>query len=75
MEKLKHGWFVVKNRSTQETQDGVTLEGRREREQMFFTLTAPWDELSKSRIGIEKVKSHLDHLLYNHIRREFPKNV
>ncbi|KAF2032549.1 dynamin [Setomelanomma holmii] len=28
VEKLTHGWFAVKNRSTQEIKDGVRIEGR-----------------------------------------------
>lgn len=35
----------------------------------------PWTELKKDRVGINALKSFLGHLLYNHIRSEFPAVV
>ncbi|OJD21879.1 hypothetical protein ACJ73_06779 [Blastomyces percursus] len=75
VEKLKHGWFSVKNRSTKEIKEGITIEERHRREQAFFSSEAPWTQLSKERVGIGKVKSFLGQLLYDHIRQEFPAMV
>ncbi|CAI6342313.1 unnamed protein product [Periconia digitata] len=75
VEKLTHGWFAVKNRSTQEIADGVTIEQRHVREKTFFATESPWTELKKERTGIHALKTFLGGLLYDHIRNEFPEVV
>lgn len=72
VEKLNHGWFVVRNRSTQEITDGVTIEERHIRERDFFSDHAPWSELRKDRVGIRTLRLFLGSLLDNHISSEFP---
>ncbi|RDW67405.1 dynamin family protein [Aspergillus mulundensis] len=75
VERLTHGWFAVKNRSTREIEEGVTIEGRHRKEKEFFAGTAPWKELRKDRVGIHSLKKFLGGLLYDHIRSEFPNVV
>jgi hypothetical protein len=75
VERLTHGWFAVKNRSTQEIADGVTIEERHKSEKHFFSTTTPWTELKKDRTGIYALKAFLGGLLYNHIINEFPEVV
>ncbi|KAJ5932821.1 hypothetical protein N7516_007310 [Penicillium verrucosum] len=75
VERLTHGWFAVRNRSTKEIQEGVTIEGRHRKEKEFFSTEHPWTELKKDRVGINALKSFLGHLLYDHIRSEFPAVV
>ncbi|KAF4207309.1 hypothetical protein CNMCM8927_003583 [Aspergillus lentulus] len=75
VERLKHGWYVVKNRSTMEIRDGVTIEERHARERVFFGTTAPWTDLPRDHVGIENVKRFLAGLLYRHIQLEFPSLV
>ncbi|KAJ6090432.1 P-loop containing nucleoside triphosphate hydrolase protein [Penicillium sp. IBT 16267x] len=72
VEKLTHGWFVVRNRSTKEINEGVTVDGRHQIERDFFVQAHPWKELQKDRVGIDALKGFLGHLLYDHIRSEFP---
>jgi hypothetical protein len=72
VEKLNHGWFVVKNRSAQDIKEGVSITGRHQRERTFFTTVAPWTQLDRNRVGIEALKTFLGGLLYDHIRNEFP---
>ncbi|KAF4547379.1 Dynamin central region-containing protein 1 [Elsinoe fawcettii] len=74
IERLHHGWFVVRNRSTEEINDGVTLAERHSRERQFFR-TRPWNGLSEDRKGIDSLKRHLGKLLYDHIKNEFPDMV
>ncbi|KAF3168204.1 hypothetical protein TWF225_008681 [Orbilia oligospora] len=74
VEKLHHGWFAVRNRSTKEIQDGVTIQQRHIKEKEFFRK-APWSRLGRDRTGIENLKPFLGHLLYEHVRDEFPKLV
>ncbi|QGA19055.1 hypothetical protein EYB26_006743 [Talaromyces marneffei] len=71
VEKLTHGWFLVKNRSTQDLNDGVTLQERDVKEKAFFQA-APWNSLSKERVGVEPLTPFLSNLLLNHIKKEFP---
>ncbi|KAL4733846.1 P-loop containing nucleoside triphosphate hydrolase protein [Aspergillus similis] len=75
VEKLTHGWFAVRNRSTKEIEGGMTIEGRHLKEKEFFSETAPWTELPKDRVGIHSLKKFLGVLLYEHIRSEFPNVV
>ena len=70
-EILKHGWYCVRNRSTEEINCKVSLQERHENERSFF-LTAPWNTLDKKRTGIENLKHNLGRLLANHIAQEFP---
>ncbi|EGX48594.1 hypothetical protein AOL_s00080g223 [Orbilia oligospora ATCC 24927] len=74
VEKLRHGWFAVRNRSTKEIQDGVTIQQRHIKEKEFFRK-APWSRLGRDKTGIENLKPFLGHLLYEHVRDEFPKLV
>ncbi|KAK6344628.1 hypothetical protein TWF718_006586 [Orbilia javanica] len=73
-EILNHGWFAVRNRSTKEIQDGVTIQERHMKEKEFFRR-APWNRLGQDRTGIESLKPFLGHLLFEHVRDEFPKLV
>ncbi|KAL4962935.1 dynamin family protein [Aspergillus stella-maris] len=75
VERLTHGWFAVKNRSTKDIEAGVTIEGRHRREIEFFSGNAPWTQLPKDRVGIRPLKKFLGGLLYDHIRSEFPNVV
>ncbi|KAI9367803.1 P-loop containing nucleoside triphosphate hydrolase protein [Aspergillus egyptiacus] len=75
VEKLRHGWFAVKNRSTREIEEGMTIEGRHQKEKEFFSSEAPWTDLPKDRVGIHALKKFLGGLLYDHIRNEFPSVV
>jgi len=70
-ERLNHGWFAVKNRSTKEIQQGVTIDQRHLKEKQFFQTT-PWSSLPNDRVGIPSLKNFLGKLLYDHIRSEFP---
>lgn len=62
----------MKNRSTQEIKDGVTIEDRHKREKNFFGSVPPWTALKKDRVGIYALKAFLGNLLYKHICNEFP---
>ncbi|KAL5379233.1 hypothetical protein PMIN02_010994 [Paraphaeosphaeria minitans] len=46
VEKLTHGWFVVKNRSTQEIIAGVTIKERHKRENHLFLNKSPMDSFA-----------------------------
>ncbi|KAL4915862.1 P-loop containing nucleoside triphosphate hydrolase protein [Aspergillus aurantiobrunneus] len=74
VEKLTHGWFAVKNRSTREIKEGTTIGGRHRKEKEFFTRSPPWTELARDRVGIHSLRKFLGGLLYDHIhiRTEFP---
>ncbi|KAL3482095.1 P-loop containing nucleoside triphosphate hydrolase protein [Aspergillus californicus] len=75
VEKLTHGWFTVKNRSTREIDQGMTIEGCHKKEKEFFSATAPWTALPRDRVGIHSLKKFLGGLLYDHIRNAFPNVV
>ena len=68
---LNHGWFVVRNRSTQDIAEGVTLEERDMKEREFFSRP-PWKSLSSDRVGVVALKKFLRALLEDHVKKEFP---
>lgn len=68
---LNHGWFVVRNRSTEEVNQGVSIEQRNNNEQSFFNKV-PWNLLQKSRVGVQSLERFLRALLDDHVRKEFP---
>lgn len=74
VERLKHGWFLIKNRSTQDILKGVTLKQRNIDEKKFFQ-SPPWNLIPKERVGIDSLKTFLGQLLLDHIRKEFPQLV
>ncbi|KAN0086625.1 P-loop containing nucleoside triphosphate hydrolase protein [Elaphomyces granulatus] len=74
VERLKHGWFLVKNRSTQDILRGVSLKQRNLNEKTFFQ-NPPWNALPKQRMGIDALKDFLGQLLLSHIRKEYPQLV
>ena len=73
--ELEHGWFAVKNRSSKEIADGVSIKMRHEREKSFFNTISPWNTLPKDRCGVDHLKKYLSGLLSEHIRSEFPALV
>ncbi|KAL4928186.1 dynamin family protein [Aspergillus undulatus] len=75
VEELTHGWFVVKNRSTEDIEGGVTIEGRHRKEKEFFSEKPLWRDLPRDRVGIHSLKRFLGKLLYDHIRNEFPSVI
>ncbi|KAL2856524.1 P-loop containing nucleoside triphosphate hydrolase protein [Aspergillus pseudoustus] len=72
--KLKLGFFLVKNPSPADLMRGVTLPDRRKAELEFFSSGA-WKEqnLDRSRVGIDNLRSFLQDLLDSHIESELPK--
>ncbi|KAI9699778.1 MAG: hypothetical protein M1836_002813 [Candelina mexicana] len=72
VEKLMHGWYCVRNRSTMEINAGVTIEGRHQKEKGFFR-TPPWNVLDNNRVGISSLKASLGRLLSAHVAKEFPE--
>lgn len=75
VERLAHGWFVVRNRSTKEIAEGVTIQARHEKERRFFDTVQPWATLRKNQVGVLALTPFLGHLLYGHIRSQFPSLV
>jgi hypothetical protein len=72
VERLNHGWFALKNRSTKEILEGVTTGQRHVNEKNFFE-TKLWNQLPKDLVGIAPLKGFLGKLLYNHIRNRINK--
>lgn len=68
---LNLGWFVIRNRSTQDIADGVTLEQRNTNERDFF-FKNPWRSLPSDRVGIVALEKFLRALLDEHVKKEFP---
>lgn len=71
---LNHGWFVVRNRSTEEVQKGVSFAERQANESRFF-MKDPWRTLDSDRVGIPALEKFLRKLLFDHIRKEYPNLV
>jgi hypothetical protein len=72
VESLKHGWYCVRNRSTQEILEGCSMLQRHQKEKAFFDKP-PFNNIDKKRTGIANLKTNLGRLLSDHIAREFPQ--
>ncbi|KAJ4365360.1 hypothetical protein N0V95_000507 [Ascochyta clinopodiicola] len=72
--KLKLGFFLLKNPSPLDISNGLLWDERQQQETQFFS-SSPWKEqnLDKTRVGIDNLRSFLQQLLDNHIEHELPK--
>lgn len=71
---MGYGWFVTKQPSQKELQQGITHQQARQREADFFAA-GPWiEELAshRDRLGTVALQDALSRLLTGHIRRELP---
>jgi hypothetical protein len=72
---LKHGWYVVKNRSSTETKANISLDASRDKESRLFAGVA-WrpssSGLRDDRMGIHSLRTGLSNVFCAHIRAEFP---
>jgi hypothetical protein len=72
---LHRGWYVVKNRSSTETKQDVSLQAARLRETALFA-EKEWSPISsgiqKDRMGIAALRTGLSNVFCAHIRAEFP---
>lgn len=72
VEFLKHGWYCVRNRTTQEILNGWSMSQRHQKEEQFLAKP-PFNKIDSRRTGIANLKTNLGRLLSNHIAREFPE--
>jgi GTPase SAR1 family protein len=72
--KLKLGFFMVKNPSPKELQDGISMLEREQKELTYFS-SPPWKDagLDRTRIGVASLRRFLQDLLSRHTEREMPK--
>lgn len=72
--KLKLGYFLLKNPSPAELEEGITLRDRKRQELEFFSSPV-WKEhrLNPARLGVTSLREYLQDLLDGHIERELPK--
>lgn len=72
--KLKLGFFLLKNPTPSQLRESISWSKRNELEHLFFD-TSPWKEqiLDKSRIGAQHLRVFLQELLDRHIEQEMPK--
>ena len=69
---LRHGWFVVRNRTPSEVEEAIGPSVHCSREQEFFNRD-PWNQLPEERRGTEALKNYLAELLCDRIEKVFPK--
>lgn len=72
--KLELGFYILKNPTPSEMENGITAKQRSANELHFFQ-TSPWREhhLEASRVGIDKLRDFLQSLLDRHVEKELPK--
>jgi Dynamin central region len=70
--KLQRGWYVVRNRTYEETLDGLAAAERDAKEAEFFS-TGRWLEIPRDRRGVNALKTALAHLLCERIQTTFPE--
>ena len=67
---FKLGWHVIKNRSFEE--DSYNFQERNLAEDSFFRRSN-FKELPADDVGIDKLRSRLSTLLFEHVKKELPK--
>ena len=67
--KLRHGWFVLKNRSFDA--DGLTPKRRDDDEARFFS-SSPWSQVGSHRTGVDKLRQTLSRLQEEAVRSALP---
>jgi hypothetical protein len=75
---LKHGWYMVKNRSSIEKMVGISLEVGRCMESTLFS-GVPWhpltSRLKEERMGINALRQALSQAMVYQIHAEFPRLI
>ena len=73
--RSKRGWYIVKNRSSTEVQDNVSLEVVREIETALFTspVWADVPDLQKEWLGISALRAGLSNVCCAYVRTEFAR--
>ncbi|KAK6859490.1 hypothetical protein PG995_003126 [Apiospora arundinis] len=71
--KLEHGFFLLKNPSPAELENGISAQLRSRKEIDFFSKPV-WQShgLDMSRVGVENLRTSLQDLLDSHIGNEMP---
>ncbi|KAF3914705.1 hypothetical protein AA313_de0206930 [Arthrobotrys entomopaga] len=71
---LLHGWFVVKNRTTAESEHGLSssVKEKRTTEEEEFSKKR-WSTLDPKRIGVDNLAIFLRGLFHQHVQSEIPK--
>lgn len=69
--QLRLGWHLLRNPGQADLKS--TLRSRNDLEMDFFTKVHPWSMLDEGKVGIVSLRSRLQEVLEDHIRREFPK--
>lgn len=68
--RLSLGWCVVRNLGQREFEEE---KDRFKTEKEFFNTREPWNQVEKTRAGVEALKGHLARVWSKLTRREFPK--
>lgn len=68
--KLRLGWHLLRNPGQS---DLNSSRSRSAIETEFFAKVAPWSTLDKGKVGVLTLRTRLQAILEDHIRREFPK--
>ncbi|KAJ5772217.1 hypothetical protein N7520_002746 [Penicillium odoratum] len=69
--RLELGWFAVRNRTTEEIEQGLTYRERDEKEYRLFNQK-PWSTLHTNFAGIANLKNCVSDIMYKHVKASFP---
>eukprot|EP01060_Flectonema_neradi_P025528 TRINITY_DN3433_c0_g1_i3.p1 TRINITY_DN3433_c0_g1~~TRINITY_DN3433_c0_g1_i3.p1 ORF type:complete len:770 (+),score=166.09 TRINITY_DN3433_c0_g1_i3:53-2362(+) len=69
---LKLGYFMVKNRSQKQLDDGLTLNDAQEDEKRYFQSHSVFRRANHDQLGVESLTMMLTKLLVQHIRKALP---
>ncbi|KAL9011070.1 MAG: hypothetical protein Q9173_004057 [Seirophora scorigena] len=68
---LNQGWFVVRNRTSEESKSNISSAERHSLEEAFFG-EGPWDRLAEARRGTRALKRYLADVLCSRIQETVP---
>ncbi|KAL0958272.1 hypothetical protein HGRIS_000424 [Hohenbuehelia grisea] len=75
-EPLEHGWFCVKQPGSTELKKGITWIEARQKENEFFSMTAPWNEMEgvyQKHLRTSNLIERASSVLSNLIAKRLPK--
>ncbi|EGX54032.1 hypothetical protein AOL_s00004g65 [Orbilia oligospora ATCC 24927] len=69
-----HGWFVVRNRTTEETEEGATIQEGYALERDYFNSSL-WSHLNPDNLGVENLKAFIGRLMFEQVRRRISRTL
>ncbi|KAF3099617.1 hypothetical protein TWF102_002312 [Orbilia oligospora] len=69
-----HAWFVVRNRTTKEIEEGTTIQEGYALERDYFNSSL-WSHLNPDNLGVENLKAFIGRLMFEQVRKRISRTL